>query len=196
MEAIKFRLAVSEDWKEVIDFVHSNFMPDEPINKSIDLCAEGYRIPYFEAWCMARIDRPGSIVMIAEDSDKRTLGVGIAALMKGEEEIDEPSANSPLRTDRIPVKFQKILEFLGWFEHTAIAQDKDGQVPIKEDRMDYAILTGRSDMRVPGLGTRIIQEMMTVARNRGIKNSTVICTSHFSCRIFKKLGRYLPFPLC
>lgn len=50
------------------------------------------------------------------------------------------------------------------------------------------ILACRSDTRVPGLGTALVKEGIRVMENRGFSVLTGTATSHFSGRIFQKLG--------
>ena len=69
---------------------------------------------------------------------------------------------------------------------------------------DVMILACRSDLRVPGLGTALVKEGLSIMEERGIKVKysqvklyiltkcgqvfTGTATSHFSGRIFQKLG--------
>ena len=114
---------------------------------------------------------------------------------------NSPTSEKPRpRYERCPEKLTKIFNFLD-----QLKRDLDVQKEYKvEEWGDIMILACRSDMRVPGLGTALVKEGIRVMEDRGFsvgfrfKFAYVIhflsqvltgtATSHFSGRIFQKLG--------
>ena len=56
---------------------------------------------------------------------------------------------SSARSDQVPARFRAVLTFLSWLEETAR--------PLLADtrRAEFAMLSGRRDVRVPGLGSAL-----------------------------------------
>jgi len=192
MAKIDIRIAGPSEYLSVVDFVNTNFVPREPTCEAQGLCPdEGYRMPFFDSWCMARIKREGSLVVVAETGEKELVGVGFACHMKpGEEEVeDEPVTEKTQRTHRVPEKFQRIMNFLGWFEEKGVAKDVSSSPPDENGRLDYTIITTRAEgPRIPGVGTAMVKKMVEIGRQRGIKHQTVLATSVFSAKVFQNNG--------
>jgi len=173
MARINISIAGPSDYLSVVDFVNTNFVPREPTCEALGLCPdEGYRMPFFDSWCMARIQREGSLVVVAETGEKELVGVGFACHMKpGEEEVeDEPVTEKTQRTHRVPVKFQRIMDFLGWFEEKGIAKDLSSLPPNENGRLDYTIITGRAEgPRIPGRQTKLFTEEQPMIQIHSMK---------------------------
>ena len=113
-----------------------------------------------------------------------------------------PTSEKPCpRFERCPEKLTKIFNFLDQLKRGLDVQ-KDYEV---EEWADIMILACRSDTRVPGLGTALAKEGIRVMEDRGFTVGfcfkiwltffrffsqvfTGTATSHFSGRIFQKLG--------
>ncbi len=63
----------------------------------------------------------------------------------------EPAPVSSARCDQISERFRSVLTFLSWLEETAA-------LPAS-DRAEFAMLSGRLDTRIPGLGTALAQKV-------------------------------------
>lgn len=181
-EAYTMREAVEADYNNIIDFLHENFLFGEPINKAINLCEVGYRMPYFDRWIDAKLRQPGTVTFLAESPQADLLGVGFSIMhSKDAEGCCEPAPASAARCDQISDRFRRVLTFLSWLEEGA-------GLPPAIERAEFAMLSGRLDTRIPGLGTALAQKVVTTARERGVRVHAVTTTSAFSARIFEKLG--------
>jgi hypothetical protein len=65
---------------------------------------------------------------------------------------------SSARSDQVPARFRAVLTFLSWLEERAR--------PLLADtrRAEFAMLSGRRDVRVPGLGSALAAKVGTVPR--------------------------------
>jgi len=189
MEGITIREATPDDFNRVVDFINCHFVPFEPINKAINLAEMGYRMPFFDEWCMLRLKKAGSINIIATDDAGDLVGVAIAIVDFGDNCNLNPEVSPTDRTKSVPDKFQKIIDFLQWFEGQAL--DKASDFCSNKDQngiLDYIIMSARSDRRIPGLGMTMAKQIMELGLARGISKHTVVTTSAYSARIFEKLG--------
>jgi len=184
MSGYTFHHAKVEDNKLILDFLNEHFVPYEPINCAINLCEAGYRMPYFDAWVKGFIEKKDTLVILARDEKEELLGMIIIEIEKSRKMPSQTTENPCPRFERCPEKLTKIFNFLDWLK-----RDLDVQKEYKvEEWGDIMILACRSDTRVPGLGTALVKEGIRVMEDRGFSVLTGTATSHFSGRIFQKLG--------
>jgi len=185
MSCYTFSHAKSEDHKQILDFLNEHFVPFEPINCAINLCEVGYRMPYFDAWVQTYLDKTDTLVVLAKDEKNSLLGLSIFEVETSKVQTYSPTSEKPCpRYECCPEKLTKIFNFLDWLK-----KDLDVEKAYKVERWgDVMILACRSDLRVPGLGTALVKEGLSIMEERGIKVFTGTATSHFSGRIFQKLG--------
>lgn len=186
MSGYTFQHAKAEDDKLILDFLNEHFVPYEPINCAINLCEVGYRMPYFDGWVQGFIEKKDTVVILAKDEKEDLLGMVIIEIEKNRKmPSNSPTSEKPCpRYERCPKKLTKIFNFLDWLK-----RDLDVQKEYKvEEWGDIMILACRSDIRVPGLGTALVKEGIRVMEDRGFTVFTGTATSHFSGRIFQKLG--------
>jgi hypothetical protein len=71
---------------------------------------------------------------------------------------------SSARSDQVPARFRAVLTFLSWLEETAR--------PLLADtrRAEFAMLSGRRDVRVPGLGSALAAKVQVP---RGLQRDVV-----------------------
>jgi len=175
-----------EDEQEVLDFLHDHFVPVEPINEAIGLCELGYRIPYFDAWVSGCLKKEDTVLRLARDDQGVLLGlviVGIVNAKDKEEEEEEDGKDLP-RWRKCPDKMHKIFTFLGHL--------KSG-VDIAEDYGvsqwgDILILACNANRRLPGLGTALTKAALQDVEEQGVKVISTTATSHYSAKIFAKMG--------
>lgn len=190
-EICKFREATSEDRNDIVEFVNEHFVPYEPINKAIGLCQEGYRMPYFDKWVEDSLVSPGVVALVAEHKESdELLGVVINVIHTKDEDKDkavqkEEEEKDLARCRRPPAKFLSVLAFLEHLGHDIDVAERYGA-----DRWsDVMLVAGRVDRRVPGLGTELIKRSLDMAEEReNIKVQVGCATSHFTGRIFERLG--------
>ena len=179
-------LSGPEDTRAVLDFVTEHFVPHEPINAAIKLVEPGYRMPYFDSWLESQLILEDTVTLVARDSQTgQMLGV---CILEMERTTIKPYSPDPTETGPsysvCPEKLKKIFAFLDWIkEDLDIARDYG-----VEEWGDVMILACRSDRRTPGLGTELVRRGLEIMEDRGVKVITGTATSHFSARIFSKLG--------
>jgi len=185
MSGYTFHRAKAEDHKTILDFLNEHFVPYEPINSAINLCEVGYRMPYFDGWVQSYLDNEDTLVVLARDEKDQLLGMVIFVIEKRKISTYSPTSEKPCPCyERCPEKLTKIFNFLDWLK-----RDLDIEKKYQVEKWgDIMILACRSDIRVPGLGTALVKEGMRVIEDRGIRVLTGTATSHFSGRIFQKLG--------
>lgn len=191
------REAVEADFGNIIDFLNENFVPGEPINKAINLCEPGYRMPYFDRWLEEKLRHAGTITFLAESAVSPTAGItedpskllAVGFSIRHGKADTEASGEHQLtpassaRSDQVPARFRAVLTFLDWMEKAA-----GPLLAAAPERVEFAMLSGRLDIRVPGLGSALAAKVVATARERGVRFQSVITTSAFSARIFEKLG--------
>jgi len=179
-------LSGPEDTRAVLDFVTEHFVPHEPINAAIKLVEPGYRMPYFDSWLESQLILEDTVTVVARDSQTgQMLGV---CILEMERTAIKPYSPDPGETNPsysvCPEKLKKIFAFLDWMkEDLDVAKDYG-----VEEWGDVMILACRSDRRTPGLGTELLRRGLEIMEDRGVKVITGTATSHFSARIFSKLG--------
>jgi len=186
MTGYTFLCAKLEDQPQILDFLNEHFVPHEPINCAINLCEAGYRMPYFDGWVREYLEKDDTLVLLAkDDAADELLGLVIIAVESSKPSVDTATLEKQCpRFEKCPEKLTKIFDFLEW-----VKKDLDMEKTYKVEKWgDVMILTCRSDIRVPGLGTALVKEGMRVMEDRGIRVLTTTATSHFSGRIFQKLG--------
>merc|ERR1719348_1162222 len=98
-------------------------------------------------------------------------------------ENKDPGEKVPLYK-QCPDKLEAIFTFLDWTK-----KDLDVTKECGVDTWAYlSILVCDTSVRVPGLGTCLVKTGMDVLAETGIKVITTIATSHYSGKIFQKLG--------
>jgi len=186
MSGYTFHQATAEDNRNILDFLNEHFVPYEPINSAINLCEVGYRMPYFDTWVQGYIDREDTLIILAKNEKDELLGMVIIEVEKSLKVTSSSSTSEKAcpRSERCPEKLAKIFNFLEWLK-----KDLDIEKEYNVDQWgDIMILACRSDIRVPGLGTALVKEGLRVMEDRGFTVFTTTATSHFSGRIFEKLG--------
>jgi len=186
MEGCIFSRGTPEEEQEVLDFLHVHFVPVEPINEAIGLCELGYRIPYFDAWVSDCLQKEDTVLRLARDDRGVLLGlviIGIVNANDKEEEEEEEDKDLP-RWKKCPDKMHKIFAFLG---HLKSGVDI-GQDYSVSQWGDIMILACNTDRRVPGLGTALTKAALSDMEEQGVKVFTTTATSHYSAKIFAKMG--------
>lgn len=183
MEGCKLSKGTPEEEQEVLDFLHVHFVPVEPINEAIGLCEIGYRIPYFDAWVSACLRKEDTVLRLARDEQGVLLGLVIIGIVNASDKDEEDDQELP-RWRKCPDKMHKIFAFLGQVK-SGVDVGRDYGVTQWGDIM---ILACNSNRRVPGLGTALTKAAMQDIEEQGVKVITTIATSHYSSKIFAKMG--------
>ena len=85
-----------------------------------------------------------------------------------------------LRVDqRLPARLAAIFDYLAMMQ---------GRVAGEEAGLEVEFLACHSVCRVPGLGTALVSRALTAAAARGVRTVRAHASSHFSARIFSRLG--------
>jgi len=185
MAGYTFHEARPADQELILNFVYEHFVPHEPINSAINLCGVGYRMPYFDNWLLGYLNKKDTLVLMAKDDAETLLGLVIIEVEKKQSDSNhlKEEKSCPIY-ERCPEKLQKIFDFLDWLDKNA---DIENTYQVNQWG-DIMILACRSNQRVPGLGTALIEEGIRLMEERGVSVLTTTATSHFSSRIFMKLG--------
>ena len=188
MSSYDVMLAGPGETRAVLDFVTEHFIPHEPINAAIKLVEPGYRMPYFDSWLESQLILEDTVTVVARDSQTgQMLGVCILEMERIKIKASSPQPAEPNLSPSYsvcPEKLKKIFTFLDWMkEDLDVARDYG-----VEEWADVMILACRSDLRTPGLGTELVRRGLEIMEERGVKVFTGTATSHYSARIFSKLG--------
>jgi len=189
-EICKFREVTSEDRENILEFANEHFIPYEPVNKAVNLCEEGYRMPYFDQYIEDCLDSPLVVALVAEHKESNDLlGVVITVIHTKDDDqaysVKEDEVKALPRCRRPPTKLKKIFAFLEHLGHDIDIADRYGV----DKWSDCVLVAGRVDQRVPGLGTELIKRSIDIATEReNVKVHVGCATSYFSSRIFEKLG--------
>ena len=142
-------------------------------------------MPYFDAWLQNCLEKKDTVTLIARnEDDNEMLGIVIVELMTKDAEMTE---NTPLkgRANICPDKLDAIFTFLDWMKKD-LDPSRDHGI---EQWADVAILACNLDRRIPGLGTKLVEKATNmIIEEAGVKALTSIATSHYSGKIFQKLG--------
>jgi len=191
MENITIREARPDEFETIITFLNDHFVPNEPTCSSMKLLeVPGYRMPYFDEWCRLRMTKKDSINVIAVNSKGEILGASFGYIDYGDDYSLEPAQSH--RCSKLPEGFGKVLNFLEWLEVKGVEQDQRRASPMlpeeKTPKLDITIISTPSKKRIPGLGTSIAKKMVEIGDERGVAYQSVLTTSLYSAKIFKKLG--------
>ena len=161
-------LARTEDNIAVVDFVTEHFIPHEPINCAIKLVSPGYRMPYFDGWLENCLRKEDTVTMVARHPHTgEMLGVCIVGLERpgGITSLSPTPEKTGPSYSVCPEKLQKIFQFLDWLKEDLDLHGDYGA----EEWGDVMILTCRSDLRTPGLGTELVRRAVQTMQDRGVK---------------------------
>ena len=188
MSSYELILSGPEESQAVLDFIAEHFIPHEPINAAIKLVEPGYRMPFFDRWLESQLILEDTVTVVARDSQTgQMLGVCILEMERVKIQAYSPQpgeATSSPSYSVCPEKLKKIFAFLDWMKEDL---DVAGEFGV-EEWADVMILACRADKRTPGLGTELVRRGVEIMEDRGVKVITGTATSHFSARIFSKLG--------
>ena len=193
MADYEVELARSEDSRAVVDFVTEHFIPHEPINCAIKLVSPGYRMPYFDGWLEDCLRKEDTVTMLARQPHTgEMLGVCIVGLERpgGITSLSPTLEKTGPSYSVCPEKLQKIFQFLDWLKEDL---DLPGDYGA-EEWGDVMILTCRSDLRTPGLGTELVRRAVQTMQDRGVKvDREVGRIEEIICKyIFLRSSRHLP----
>ena len=143
-------------------------------------------MPYFDAWIQSCLEKKDTVTLIARDEDdNEVLGVVIVELLKNKDAETTEDAPVKGKPNVFPQKLDAIFTFLDWMKKDLDLKRDHGI----EQWADVAILACNIDRRKPGLGTKLVDQAVNIMIEEvGVKALTSIATSHYSGKIFQKLG--------
>ena len=158
-----------EDHSAVLDFVAEHFVPHEPLNCSMNLLSPGYRIPFFDRWLESYLRQEDTVTMVGRHVETgEMLGVCVVEVERSSFKSYSPSPTDTGPSYSVcPEKLRKVFAFLDWLK---LDLDIGKECEVKEWG-DVILITCRSDLRTPGLGTELARRAVQAVRDRGVKVS-------------------------
>ena len=144
-------------------------------------------MPYFDELLLDSLKKPENVNLVARDPENGEI-LGVVMVNVGlDEEVHEENTLEKSKTPRcrqISDKMQTIFTFLDWVKRDLNVKEKYNHNEIAE----VMFLTCNIERRVPGLGTELTRKATEATLDAGIKAIYTTATSHFSGKIFLKLG--------
>ena len=144
-------------------------------------------MPHFDDWLKCCLEKSKNINLIARDVDsKELLGVVMIDVESNQEkdEVDDASADNLPLCNQVADKMQTILTFLDWVKRDLNIEEDYGA----REWAEVLFLTCNIKKRIPGLGTDLMHRATQAVEDAGLKIVYTTATSHFSGKIFHKLG--------
>ena len=144
-------------------------------------------MPYFDELLRDSLRKPENVNLLARDPENgEMLGVVMVNVGLDEEGNDENKAEESKipRSKQISDKMKTIFTFLDWVKRDLNIKDKYNSKEIGE----VLFLTCNIERRVPGLGTELARQATQATLDAGVKAIYTTATSHYSGKIFLKLG--------
>jgi len=184
MEEITFVEGETKDHEDIINFLNEHFLHHEPMNISIGLIGPGYRMPFFDQMVRNHLEMEDTVVVLAKDGQEKMMGLTVF-IIESKNDTETSSQEVQYSIDRCPPsKLSTIFTFLDYMK-SHINIEKEYKVNTWGD---VEFLVCRSDTRVPGLGTELTRRAVEIMEQRGVKVITAHASSHFSGKIFQKVG--------
>nr|XP_018897707.1 PREDICTED: uncharacterized protein LOC109030928 [Bemisia tabaci] len=176
MEGKIFPVGMDEE-ERVIAFLNKNFVPDEPLNRSQGV-TKGFQSP---------LDMLTSDMCLKMESDTGDLmGVVLNVVendlpqdkVKSENEDGESTCPASHDPEFIPV-----LRFLNHVDSLVPIKDKEGIMHIHIVAVD-------GSWRNQGIGRRLMEASVKLARDRGVPGVQVNCSNHYTSRMVEKIPEF------
>lgn len=174
-EDIKYDVIKPEDTDAVIEMLQRNFFKDEPLNAYLDLgeCQElvEYASKSVKDGCSFK----------ATTSSGEIVGVCLNGFLRRPppDAVLEPAAPSCEHE-----KFKKILGMMDMVESRFSVFDLFPEVEVA---LDIKILSVSSEHRGKGIANVLSRMTVDYVRDHGLTLINVLCSSHFSAQLMKKL---------
>ncbi|RZB38781.1 dopamine N acetyltransferase, partial [Asbolus verrucosus] len=164
------------DKEEVLQFLRTFFIRDEPLNFSLGLLEGRATCAELEDYSIKDLNSGLNLKAV---SNGKIIGVCLNGILnKGYvDEIEEACCEDK--------KFAKILKLL---DHVAVQSNIFSHFPEIDKAMTVKILSVDSSWRGRGIAKDLMNRTRELARELGCGIMTVDCTSHFTARALKKLG--------
>ena len=186
-----------DNFEAVFEFMKLNFAPDEPLYKSVDIVGDGFvekmameeikeyyvKKPIERGDSFGAFDSDNNVVGVRMGfiSDKRTLpgqaGTGIAWMLH-------------LPSCLFSQKFIKCMHIEKFIKQTNYSFVKAfEQCDDHNDKIYFAMAVAvKRDLRIKGLGTRLVQKSIDYAKELGCSHMYTLVTGKYSQKIMKNLG--------
>ena len=190
-EGIQFEVIPAKRTEEVIQFIVDNFLPDEPVMRSLGI----ERNILFDAWIGEAMER-GSSVM-ATDSTGKMIGVRLSVVLDKsnwvKKNMDRAIANlTPkkywLLRDKKMYKWTKGLLNLNR-ELKWDVWDLFDELECRKILNDVCVCTSK-ESRVKGLGTELVKQGEALGKEKGCEYSINMVTGLYSGKIFREKLSY------
>ncbi|GAB0095160.1 uncharacterized protein DMENIID0001_105150 [Sergentomyia squamirostris] len=170
-----FRVAIPGDETNILEFIRKFYYPEEALTIGIPPKEPTKEDEQFSLSCI-----PSGLSIVAEDSDKKLVGVLLS------HEVD--NSTLPVRkieTSQVPdYKWRTILTFLHHLEEqTAVCFRLN--VP---KAVQFSVLGVNPAHRGKSIGFRLMEKSAENAGDKGYGAIGAACTSIFSARIAEKMG--------
>jgi arylalkylamine N-acetyltransferase len=175
-EPYSIELVKDSDREELLQFLRTFFIRDEPINDSIGLLDGRATCSELEDYSLKELDNGINLKAV---SNGKIIGVCLNGILERGyvDEIEEVNCNDK--------KFAKILKLL---DHVAVESKIFSHFPDVDKAMTVKILSVDSSLRGRGIAKDLMNRTRDLARELGCGIMTADCTSHFTARALKKLG--------
>merc|ERR1739838_470499 len=130
----------------------------------------------------SHLEMEDTVVVLAKDEKGKMMGLTVFIMESNHGGYVDEVQNTVDAC--LPRKLSSIFTFLDYMKSNV-----DIEKEYKVDAWaDVEFLVCRSDKRGPGLGTELVRRAVGIMEERGVKVITGHASSHFSSKIFQKLG--------
>ncbi|XP_023330469.1 uncharacterized protein LOC111702897 [Eurytemora carolleeae] len=186
---IEIKILTQDMVEEACDFLWENFFVDEPISKSLDLSRSFitehilFKKYLASGYSLAAVDKSGKIVGVragdvVESNDRVGRFLENSSLFR---KFIVTWANYSTNKDNFDVFFQ-LREKLN--HNTFTFMDEVGASKV----YDAKLLCTSKTTRSKGLGTKLVERSLEIAKEYGCEYQYVFATGIYSNRVFDKLG--------
>lgn len=200
---IRFSIATEKDVNDIIQFLHQNFLPDEPVNRNIrTMDGNGWLDCYLRNTVdkvlaiqpIMDVEITPACIIARSTSDNSIVGCRIGEIISRENVKDEslpPIMWIGSLPSFLPIP-KKLIDMTNLIQHfidlsyskcNAFSELKD------TDRIYFAANVCVSDKaRGCGLGTELVKRGYDIAKKAGCGYTYILASSIYSQKIFHKLG--------
>lgn len=177
---ILIRLIKPEDSQRVLDFLRAHYYPEEPLNVSIEPKRQE---DADEEYTMSMV-KYGMSLMAVEPISQNSKDRIVGALIVGPKDANEANNLFKAANRAVTRKWYHMTQLLACVERDANVYER---YKVQRVLHNHAISVD-STMRGKNIGSRLITEMIKVAKDARFEAVTADCTSFYSAKLYERLG--------